>query len=188
MTNTPTTKAKPRKPRSKAAPKDPSAPVKAKAVRKPRKPVVKAGVAFHARGPFKCVCVDGKSRRGLHNSLDRVLGGLDRDEAERTHTLRAREPPAPHIHMREDACISRPRKYPPGSAMKQGSTLDSQVDYTYRQMAPFCISHYVYTDNAASDDSTHATHPHGLLSSYGHLRCMAVIMTSVRSGLFSCRW
>ncbi len=90
--------------------------------KKPRAKVVPKGVRFRARGPHKCIVVDGKSKQGLHNALDRVLG-----KCERTQQLPM---PAPDLHMREAHTQCDVRKQgPPINAMKQGSRLDSQGSY-----------------------------------------------------------
>lgn len=98
---------------------------------KPRKPRVKKvpqqkGVAFKARGPHRCVQVDGKNKTGLHNALHRAYGKVD--VAEAMQAGRSLPLPRPLVHL-VSASTKKPSKYWAGNALKQGAKLDTEVSY-----------------------------------------------------------
>lgn len=85
------------------------------------------GVHFQSRGKYRCVRVDGASRQGLHNALDRVLGKVDREHGR----LTVLPLPAPDLVLHEPRPQQTPtRQGPPQNALKQGSRLDREESRT----------------------------------------------------------
>lgn len=85
-----------------------------------------AVVKFKARGPYKCVTVNGNARTGMHPALFKAIGsGFDYNKAKANNTLKVVPmPPASEFYALDEATKNtRTLAY----SAKQGQRLDSQV-------------------------------------------------------------
>lgn len=82
-------------------------------------------VKFKARGPYKCVTVNGHARTGMHPALFKAIGsGFDYNKAKATNTLQVvAMPPASEFYPLDEATKNtRTLAY----SAKQGQRLDTQ--------------------------------------------------------------
>jgi len=83
-------------------------------------------VKFKARGPYKCVTVNGHARTGMHPALFKAIGsGFDYNKAKATNTLQVvAMPPASEFYPLDEATKNtRTLAY----SAKQGQRLDTQI-------------------------------------------------------------